>query len=77
VTEARREFRHHYNLGRHDCIPSCHAIKTWVKNFEGTGLALKKKNPPGRNRACRSAENIEAVQTKVGRNPRRSLMKNI
>jgi len=44
---AQREFRHFFNLGRHGQVPSKHAIKTWMKNFEETGLALKKK-PSGR-----------------------------
>jgi transposase len=45
---ARREFRRHLNLRCHDLIPSAHAIKIWVSNFEETGLALKKKHPGGR-----------------------------
>jgi hypothetical protein len=32
-----------FNLGRHGQVPSKHAIKTWIKNFEETGSALKKK----------------------------------
>jgi len=36
-----------------------HAIKTWIKNFEETGSALKKK-PTGRPRSARTAQNIEA-----------------
>jgi hypothetical protein len=31
---AQREFRRHYYLGRQARVPSCHAIKTWVKNFD-------------------------------------------
>jgi transposase len=40
---AQREFRRFFNLGRHGQVPSKHAIKTWIKNFEETGSALKKK----------------------------------
>jgi len=40
---VQREFRHFFNLGRHGQVPSKHAIKTWIKNFEETRSALKKK----------------------------------
>ena len=41
---AQKEFRSFFfNLGRHGQVPSKHAIKTWIKNFEETGSALKKK----------------------------------
>ena len=40
---AQREFRRFFNVGRHGQVPSKHAIKTWIKNFEETGSALKKK----------------------------------
>ena len=30
VETARREFRRHFNLGRHDRVPSADAINTWV-----------------------------------------------
>ena len=31
---AQKEFRHFFNLGHHGWVPSKHAIKTWIKNFE-------------------------------------------
>jgi hypothetical protein len=37
--ELRREFGIHRNRA----VPSAHAIKTWVRNLEATGSALKKK----------------------------------
>lgn len=40
---AQREFRHFYNLGRRGVVPSKHAVKGWINNFERTGSALKKK----------------------------------
>ena len=40
---AQKEFRCFFNLGRRGQVPSKHAIKTWIKNFEETGSALKKK----------------------------------
>ncbi|KAL4112988.1 hypothetical protein QTP88_016699 [Uroleucon formosanum] len=72
LTAARREFRRHYNLGRHDHVPSCKAIKSWVENFEETGSALKKK-PPGAQRTQRTPQNIEAVRTSFEKSPRRSV----
>jgi len=74
LTTARREFRRHYNLGRHERVPSCKAIKTWVKNFEETGSALKKK-PLGAKRTQRTPQNIEAVRTSFEKSPRRSVRK--
>jgi hypothetical protein len=44
LTAAQWEFRRHYNVGRHARIPSCHAIKIWVKNFKEAGSALKKNH---------------------------------
>jgi transposase len=74
ATAAQREFRRHYNLGRHARVPTSHAINTWVKNFEETGSALKKK-PPGGHRTQRTPENIEAVRASIGRSPQRSARK--
>ena len=63
-----------FNLWRHGRVPSKHAIKTWIKNFEETGSALKKK-PKGRPRSARTPQNIEAVRVSVSRSPRRSVRK--
>jgi len=63
-----------FNLGRHGQVPSKHVIKTWIKNFEETGSALKKK-PTGRLRSARTPQNIEAVRVSVLRSPRRSVHK--
>lgn len=71
---AQREFRRFFNLGRHGRVPSKHAIKTWIKNFEETGSALKRK-PTGRPRSARTPQNIEAVRVLVLRSPRRSVRK--
>lgn len=72
VEAARREFRRHYNLKRHDRVPSAHAINTWIHSFEETGSAMKKK-PPGRTRTVRTPENIESVRAAVIRSPHRSV----
>ena len=63
-----------FNLGHHGQVPSKHAIKTWIKNSEETGSALKKK-PTGRPRSARTPQNIEAVCVSVLRSPRRSVHK--
>ncbi|PSN41601.1 hypothetical protein C0J52_17604, partial [Blattella germanica] len=71
---AQREFRRFYNLGRHGVVPSKHAIKGWINNFEETGSALKKK-PTGRPRSARTPQNIDVVRESVLRSPRRSIRK--
>lgn len=67
---ARRAFRAHFNIHRNQPVPSAHAIKTWVQNFEETSSTTKKK--PGRPKSVRTPENIERVRVAIGRSPRRS-----
>ena len=71
---AQKEFRSFFNLGRHGLVPSKHAIKTWIKNFEETVSTLKKK-PTGRRGSARTPQNIEAVRVSVLWSPRRSVCK--
>jgi transposase len=33
-------FRRHYEIPPRGQVPSAHAIRTWVRNFEETGSAL-------------------------------------
>ena len=40
---AQREFLTKFGIHRNSKVPSPHAIKTWVNNFEETGSAVKKK----------------------------------
>jgi len=40
---AWREFRKKFGIHRNSKVPSAHAIKTWVNNFEETGSTVKKK----------------------------------
>ena len=40
---AQREFRREFRIHCNRAVPSAHAIRTWVRNFEATGSALKKK----------------------------------
>jgi len=56
-------------------FPTCaigHAIKTWIKNFEETGSALKRK-PPGKERSIRTPENIETVRAALEQSPQHSM----
>ena len=40
---AQREFRRKFGIHRNRAVPSTHAIKAWVRNFETTASTLKKK----------------------------------
>ena len=46
-------------------VPSAHAIKTWVRNFEATGSTLKKKG--GSVKTVRTPENIAVVVEAIER----------
>jgi hypothetical protein len=62
-TGWRREtgkFEVDYEIPPRGQVPSVHAIRTWVRNFEETGSALKKK-PSGRVLSVRIPENIDAA----------------
>jgi hypothetical protein len=41
--EKRGKFEVDYEILPHGQVPSAHAIRTWVRNFEETGWDLKKK----------------------------------
>ena len=55
---AQREFRKKFGIHRNSKVPSVHAIKTWVNNFEGTGSTVKKKG--GSVKTVRTLQNIDA-----------------
>jgi len=57
---AQREFRIR-------AVPSAHAIKTWVRNFEATGPTLKKKGCSVNT--VRTPENIAVVREAIERSP--------
>jgi len=44
---AQREFCKKFGIHRNSKLPSAHAIKTWVNNFEETGSTVK-ENPSRR-----------------------------
>jgi len=48
-------------------VPSAHAIKTWVNNFEETGSTVKKKG--GSVKTVRAPQNIDAVRVSLKQSP--------
>jgi transposase len=69
---AQQLFRRHFQINCNNPVPSAHAIKTWIKNFEETGSALKRK-PPGKERSIRTPENIEIVRAALEQSPQLSM----
>jgi transposase len=68
---AQREFRREFGIHRIRAVPSAHAIKTWVRNFEATGSTLKKKG--GSVKTVRTSENIVVVREAIERSPHHSV----
>ena len=67
---AQRVFRIEFGIHRNRAVPSAHAIRTWVRNFEATGSTLKKKG--GSVKTVRTPENIAVVREAIERSPHRS-----
>ena len=64
---AQHVFRNHFNIPRNDPVPSAHAIKTWIKNFEETGSTVKKRI--GSVKSVRTPENVAKVESAIQRSP--------
>jgi len=62
---AQHEFRREFGIHRNRAVPSARAIKTWVRNFEATGSALKKKG--GCVKTVRTPKNIAVVRDAIER----------
>lgn len=62
---AQRVFRAHFVINRNHPVPSAHAIKLWVNNFEHSGTTIKKRGRRKRN--VRTQKNIERVGEAIGR----------
>ena len=62
---AQREFRRVFGIHRNRVVPSGHAIKTWVRNLEAIGSALKKKG--GCVKTVRTTKNIAVVRDTIER----------
>jgi hypothetical protein len=48
---TQQSFCQPFNINHNNPVPSANAIKTWVQNFEETGLALKKRSLQGKKEA--------------------------
>jgi len=70
---AQREFHKKFGIHRNSKVPSAHAIKTWVNNFEETGSTVKKKG--GSVKTFRTPQNIDAVRASFEQSPRRSAVR--
>ena len=70
---TQREFRKKFGFHRNSKMPSAHAIKTWVNNFEETGSTVKKKG--GSVKTVRPPQNIDAVRASFEQSPRRSAVR--
>jgi len=70
---AQREFRKKFGIHRNSQVPSAHAIKTWVNNFEETGSTVKKKGSSVK--IVRTPQNIDAVRVSFEQSPRRSAVR--
>ena len=62
---AQREFRREFGIHRNRAVPSAHAIKTRVRNFEATASTLKKKG--GCGKTVRTPKNIAVVRDAIER----------
>jgi hypothetical protein len=70
---VQREFRKTFGIHRNSKVPSAHAIKTWVNNFEETGSTVKKKD--GSVKTVRISQNIDAVRASFEQSPRQSAVR--
>jgi len=67
---AQREFLKKFGIYRNNKVPSAHAIKTGVNNFEETGSTVKKNG--GSVKTVRTLQNMDAVGASFEQSPRRS-----
>jgi len=67
---AQHEFRKKFGIHRNSKVPSAHAIKTWVNNFEETSSTVMKKG--GSVKTVRTPQNVDAVRASFEQSPRRS-----
>ena len=70
---AQREFRKKFGIHLNSKMPSAHAIKMCVNNFEETGSTVKKKG--GNVKTVRIPQNIDAVRASFEQSPRRSVVR--
>ena len=68
---AQRKFWREFGIRHNSEVPSAHAIKTWVRNFEATGSTLKKKG--GNVKTVCTPKNIAVVKEAIERSPHHSV----
>jgi hypothetical protein len=66
---AQHKFRRESGIHCNHAVPSAHAIKTWVRNFEATGSTLKKGNSV---KTVRTPKNVTVVRETIERSPHHS-----
>ena len=59
-----------FGIQHNRAVPSAHAIKTWVRNFEASGSTLKTKG--GTVKTVVTPENIAVVREATEQSPHRS-----
>jgi hypothetical protein len=64
---TQHEFQRQFGIHRNCAVPSAHAMKTWVWNYEATGSTLKKKG--GSVKTVRTPENIVKMREAKERSP--------
>ena len=67
---AQCEFRKKFRIHQNSKVPSAHAIKTWVNNFEENGSTVKKKG--GSVKTVCTPQNMDTVRASFKQSPRRS-----
>jgi hypothetical protein len=67
---AQREFRREFGFHLNRDVPSAHAIKTWVRNFEATRSTSKKKR--GSVKTVCTPANTAVMTEAIVRSPHRS-----
>jgi transposase len=66
-------FRHHYEIPPRGQVPSAHSIRTWVRNFEETGSALKKKSLVYQTRPTNLAQLKTQIEENIANIPENTL----
>jgi len=67
------EFGKKFRIHRNSKVPSAHAIKMWVNNFEENSSTVKKKG--GSVKTVRTPQNIDAVRASFEQRPRRLVVR--
>ena len=63
---TQRDFRKKFGIQPNSKVPSAHAIKTWINNFEETGSTVKKKGGSVKREHWRCESIIQTKSSPVG-----------